>query len=114
MGQANTTEMSNSSLIRDFIEQEQQLNQVIVWSKSYCPYCQQTKNVFRSLSANTNIVVHELDRRPDGHAIQQELLNMTGQRTVPSVWVDGQFIGGNDATQRAHRNGELEKLIRLK
>jgi glutaredoxin len=115
MGQTQTTEMSNTNSIRNFIEQEHQSNQVVVWSKSYCPYCHQTKNLFRSsLPSSTNIIVHELDQRPDGNAIQQELVNMTGQPTVPSVWVGGQFIGGNDATQRAHRNGELEKLIRLK
>jgi hypothetical protein len=39
MGQANTTtetKMSNNSnFIRNFIEQEHQSNQVVVWSKSY-------------------------------------------------------------------------------
>lgn len=28
---------------------------------------------------------------------------MTGQRTVPSVWVNGKHIGGNDETQRTFR-----------
>jgi glutaredoxin len=36
---------------------------------------------------------------------------MTGQRTVPNVWVNNTFIGGNDDTQRKNKNGELAKLL---
>ena len=38
----------------------------------------------------------ELNERDDGAAIQAELLAMTGQRTVPSVWIDGSHLGGCD------------------
>ena len=43
-------------------------------------------------------VVVELDKREDGFDIQKELRDMTGQTTVPSVWVNGKFIGGSDDT----------------
>ena len=36
----------------------------------------------------------ELDLRGDGAAIQQELADLTGQTTVPSVWIGGKFVGG--------------------
>lgn len=32
----------------------------------------------------------------DGAKIQAALKEMTGQRTVPSVWLRGQHIGGSD------------------
>jgi glutaredoxin 3 len=61
-----------------------------------------------------NVQVHELDRRADGVAIQQLLGSMTGQRTVPSVWAGGKFLGGNSETQQAYRSGQLQSTIGLK
>ena len=36
---------------------------------------------------------------------------MTGQRTVPNVWVKGNFVGGNDDTQGLHRSGKLSEML---
>merc|ERR1740130_1691836 len=36
---------------------------------------------------------------------------MTQQRTVPSVFISGQHIGGNDDTQQAARSGKLAELL---
>lgn len=44
------------------------------------------------------IKVVELDLRNDGEAIQDALLELTGGRSVPRVFIDGQFIGGGDDT----------------
>jgi glutaredoxin 3 len=57
-------------------------------------------------------MVVELDELSDGDAIQQELARMTGQRSVPNVFVQGQHIGGNDDTQAAARSGKLEELLK--
>ena len=56
-------------------------------------------------------MVVELDERTDGHAIQQSLAQSTGQRSVPSVFVHGQHVGGNDDTQAAARSGKLQELL---
>ena len=55
--------------------------------------------------------VVELDQREDGEQLQAALLTMTQQRTVPSVFVSGQHIGGNDDTQQAARSGRLAELL---
>lgn len=69
-------------------------NDVMVFSKSTCPFCARTKALFSSLDTPFRVV--EVNERPDGPIIQQTLLTLTGQRTVPSVWVKGKHIGGND------------------
>lgn len=58
-------------------------------------------------------MVVELDERADGGAIQQALARMTGQRSVPNVFVQGQHIGGNDDTQAAAQSGKLQQLLEL-
>jgi glutaredoxin 3 len=85
-------------------------------------YCTQTKTLFQGMIDNPDetaaaikihdVQIHELDRRPDGSAIQQALEQMTGQRTVPSVFVHGQHVGGNDDTRRALQSGKLQDLLR--
>ncbi|KAF8323797.1 hypothetical protein DL93DRAFT_2069813 [Clavulina sp. PMI_390] len=47
----------------------------------------------------------------EGPEIQSYLLSKTGQRTVPSVWIHGQHIGGNDDFQSANRIGKVKKLL---
>jgi glutaredoxin 3 len=67
---------------------------VVLFSKSYCPYCLRAKKAL--LSIGIEPVAVELDQRSDGGEIQVALMQMTGQRTVPSAWLDGKHIGGGD------------------
>ena len=53
----------------------------------------------------------ELDERDDGQDIQDALAEMTGQRTVPSVFVKGTHVGGNDDTQRGLRDGSVQRML---
>lgn len=43
--------------------------------------------------------------------IQDALAELTGARSVPRVFVGGQFIGGGDDTARKASNGELKRLF---
>lgn len=86
-----------------------QNSKVVIFSKSRCPFCLQTKRLFNGMGIEAEIL--ELDQIPDGYAIQKELLSLTGQRTVPNVFVRGKHIGGNDDVQAAARTGELQKML---
>jgi len=83
---------------------------VVIYSKSWCPYCAQTKALFDGMSQP--YVAVELDQRDDGQELQAALLDMTKQRTVPNVFVNGQHVGGNDDTQRAATSGKLAELLK--
>ena len=97
----------------DFIKSENSSHQVVVWSKSYCPYCVATNKLFAGMP-NVDVVVHQLDRRSDGSQIQAALLQMTHQSTVPNVFVNNQHVGGNSDVQAANKNGSLQKLLQKK
>ena len=55
--------------------------------------------------------IYELDKMPDGNDIQNSLLQLSGQRTVPNVFIKGQHLGGNDDSQRAAKSGKLQELL---
>ena len=56
-------------------------------------------------------VAVELDQRADGVELQKTLADMTGQRTVPNVFIKGVHVGGNDDTHKAHSDGRLARLL---
>ncbi|XP_037070090.1 thioredoxin reductase 1, cytoplasmic-like [Pollicipes pollicipes] len=84
-------------------------NRVAVFSKSYCPFCEQVKELFR----NHNIPYEalELDVVENGAAIQSVLLERTGQKSVPSVFINGRHLGGCDTTVQAQADGRLQALL---
>lgn len=84
--------------------------QVVIFSKSYCPYCHATKELFKGI--NVHAEVFELDAMSDGDAIQNHLREMTGQRTVPNIFVKGNHIGGNSEAQVAYTTGKLENMLK--
>jgi len=36
---------------------------------------------------------------------------MTGQHTVPSIWINGKFVGGNSEIQASYQRGHLYFLL---
>ena len=83
---------------------------VVLFTKSYCPYCKKVKELFRELGV-VDAVITELDEDVDGPAIQAALIEVTGQRSVPCVFVGGQHVGGNDDAQAAAKSGKLQKML---
>ncbi|KAF5207531.1 Glutaredoxin-c4 [Thalictrum thalictroides] len=98
-----------SSAESAFVKKAVSSNKIVIFSKSYCPYCKRAKAVFRELNQSPHII--ELDERDDGHSVQDALSEIVGRRTVPQVFVNGKHIGGSDDTVEAYESGELAKLL---
>ncbi|GBG60607.1 hypothetical protein CBR_g8628 [Chara braunii] len=88
-----------------------QTEPVLLFSKTYCPYCGRVKKLLRDLGVKCATVV-ELDERDDGETLQRALEELTGQSTVPSLFVGGKHIGGCEETMAAHENGYLTRALK--
>lgn len=53
----------------------------------------------------------ELDQDPLGYSIQDTLSKMTGQWTVPNIFINGRSIGGCDDLNILHAKGQLEEIL---
>ncbi|KAG8378833.1 hypothetical protein BUALT_Bualt07G0025900 [Buddleja alternifolia] len=84
-------------------------NPVVVFSKTYCGYCDRVKQLFSQLKATYKVI--ELDKESDGDAIQAALAEWTGQRTVPNVFIGSKHIGGSDVVVQKHQQGQLIPLL---
>ena len=63
-----------------------------------------------------SVKIVDLDAMPSdttarGPAVQFMLNEMNGQKAVPQVFVNGEFLGGNDVTQEKFEKGELLSLV---
>ncbi|CEP13611.1 hypothetical protein [Parasitella parasitica] len=92
-------------LIKDKVEEIIKDNKVVVFSKSYCPFCKKAKQLLTGLGVD--FFVLELDKESDGPAMQDYLKEKTGQRTVPNIFINQKHIGGCDDLFEKHESGEL-------
>lgn len=80
---------------------------VLVFSKSYCPYCARAKAALTAAGAE-GYKVYELDRMGgSGKSIQNYIRDTYAHSTVPAVFVGGELIGGGDDTAKLQREGKL-------
>ena len=68
---------------------------VVIFSKTYCPYCTSAKSILTSLKVD-DVVVVELDTSPRGAELHKFLITLTGRRTVPNIFIKGRNVGGYD------------------
>ena len=94
---------SSMSTAKQFVQSTIAAHKVVVWSKTYCPYCTKAKSALASVGASFHLV--ELDHRNDGDELQNVLLEMTGARSVPRVFINGKCIGvsGGEPSGAARR-----------
>ncbi|EDO19131.1 hypothetical protein Kpol_2000p99 [Vanderwaltozyma polyspora DSM 70294] len=98
------------SRVKELIGQKK----VFVAAKSYCPYCQaslQTLFTDYHVPKDKSLVL-QLNQMEDGDDIQAALAEITGQRTVPNIYIDGKHIGGNSDLQQLKSSGKLDELLK--
>ncbi|XP_076036990.1 uncharacterized protein LOC143022581 isoform X3 [Oratosquilla oratoria] len=95
--------------VADLVRQKIKENCVMIFSKSYCPYCKIAKKTFNDMGVSYEVI--ELDKDPNGTSMQDVLDIMTGARTVPRVFVGGKCIGGGSETRDLYKNGQLTTLV---
>jgi len=52
-----------------------------------------------------------MDTMEQGAAIQRALYQITGQRTVPNVFVNNKHVGGNDQVMRLYYSKQLHSML---
>jgi len=82
------------------------VKRVVVYSTQVCPYCVRAK----ALLAARNIPFEEIDVTHD-HERRAWLVQATGRRTVPQIFIGDELIGGFDDLSALDRSGELARKL---
>ncbi len=88
----------------------QEAPDIVIYTTTSCPFCQRAKDLLasRGLAYREIAVGAEEDSSEDGTRIDvQELVRLTGRRTVPQVLVDGVAIGGYQELLALVKAGKL-------
>ncbi|OQR87608.1 hypothetical protein ACHHYP_08481 [Achlya hypogyna] len=101
--------MVASEAARTYVKETLAANDVTIFSKTYCPYCTQAKSVLTSVGAPFHVI--ELDVLPNGNDILAALIELTGRRTVPNVFVKDVTIGGGSDVAQLQRDGKLVPIL---
>ena len=79
---------------------------VIIYTRDGCPYCTQAKSLLSSKGADFQ--EFNASANPDYRA---EMMDRSGRRTFPQVFVNGQHLGGCDDIVALDRQGKLDPLL---
>lgn len=79
---------------------------IIIYTTSYCPFCDAAKNLLKSL----NIEFDEVDLT-DNLEERLEISTKYNWRTVPLILINNKLIGGFDELNNLNNNGELKSLL---
>jgi glutaredoxin 3 len=79
---------------------------VVMYRTPYCPYCSMAARRLSQL----DLEFEEIDVSGD-HERRRWLLSVSGQRTVPQIFINGRSVGGFDDLSALVRRGELPALL---
>ncbi|MBV6273306.1 glutaredoxin 3 [Alcaligenaceae bacterium CGII-47] len=72
-----------------------------------CPYCVRAEMLLKQRGVTEITKIH-IDRDP---ALRSIMMERTGRRTVPQIYIDDQHIGGYDDLAALDRAGGLAPLL---
>lgn len=79
---------------------------VKIYTTPYCPYCHAAKG----LLDEKGVSFTEIDVTGN-HEERARLAQVTGQRTVPQIFIGEESIGGYDELSALERAGRLDPLL---
>lgn len=81
---------------------------VLMYSTGVCPYCVMAERLLTSKGVE-NIEKIRVDLEPQH---RMEMMQKTGRRTVPQIYIGDTHVGGFDDLSALDRNGQLDPLLK--
>lgn len=80
---------------------------VVMYSTAVCPYCIRAEQLLHSKGV-VEIEKVRVDLQPELRAVMME---KTGRRTVPQIYINGEHVGGYDDLASLNHAGKLDSLL---
>ena len=79
---------------------------VLMYTTAVCPYCQMAERLLRAKGVDIEKV--RVDLEPQRRI---EMMEKTGRRTVPQIYIGETHVGGYDDLAALDRAGRLDPLL---
>ena len=80
---------------------------VVMYSTAVCPYCIRAEQ-FLLRKGVAEIEKIRVDLQPE---LRAEMMEKTGRRTVPQIYINGVYVGGYDDLAALDHAGGLDTLL---
>jgi len=79
---------------------------VLLYTTQMCPFCTRAKALLR----HKGVPFEEIDVGGDD-ALREKMIEASGRRTVPQIFINGAAIGGFEELYALDEQGELDRLL---
>jgi glutaredoxin 3 len=80
---------------------------VVMYTSAFCPYCTRAERLLDAKGV-TDIEKIRVDLEPE---LKVEMMQKTGRRTVPQIYVGTTHVGGFDDLYALDQAGKLDPLL---
>ncbi|HXU92148.1 MAG TPA: glutaredoxin 3 [Gallionella sp.] len=80
---------------------------VVMYCTAVCPYCVRAEQLLQRKGV-TEIEKIRVDLQPE---LRVEMMEKTGRRTVPQIYIAGEHVGGYDDMVALDQAGKLNELL---
>lgn len=82
------------------------MTEVVIYTTQTCGYCMRAKALLRSKAVDFKEIPVDGNRQA-----RIDLLNKSGQFTVPQIWIGVHHIGGCDDLMELSAAGQLDQML---
>lgn len=79
---------------------------VVMYATRWCPYCARARRLLQSKGIEFEEI--DVEDRPEARA---EMIERSGRRTVPQIFIGSRHIGGSDDLYALDASGGLDPLL---
>jgi glutaredoxin 3 len=83
------------------------LASIVMYCTAGCPYCQSAERLLAQKGVR-DLNRIRVDLEPGRRA---EMMQRSGRRTVPQIWIGERHVGGYDDLHALERAGQLDQLL---
>ncbi len=91
-------------------ESPRAMAKVEMYTIDYCSYCIAAKALLGE--KGVSYIDHDITHLPDAE-LNRLMLELSGRKTVPEIWIDGQHVGGYDELRALDDSGRLDEMLGL-
>ncbi len=81
-------------------------NEVVMYSTGLCGFCRAAKRLLDNKGVEYQSIAVDRDAEK-----RQEMMDRSGRRTVPQIFIGDHHVGGFDDLQALESAGELDALL---
>ena len=83
------------------------MSKVLMYCTAICPYCVRAEQLLQRKGVR-EIEKIRVDLQPE---LRVAMMEKTGRRTVPQIYIGGEYVGGYDELAALDRAGGLAELL---